>query len=68
MFHTLTSFRIEEDLTQKEMATRIGTTLTFYSKIEMGLRNPSYNFLSKFKESFPKSSIDLIFFKTNNHL
>lgn len=58
----LVNFRNEKMLTQKEMANLLGTTLSYYSKIELGLRNPSYNFLDKFKTQFNDSCVDEIFF------
>ena len=51
-----------KNLSQKDMAALIGVTLSLYSKIELGLRNPSYNFLTKFKAAFPDSDINKIFF------
>lgn len=62
MNNSLVDFRNSLGLTQQEMAKYIGTTLSHYSKIELGLRNPSYNFLVKFKEKFCDSNIDEIFF------
>ncbi|MGG7191167.1 helix-turn-helix domain-containing protein [Clostridium paraputrificum] len=49
------------------MADKLGTTLSFYTKVELGVRNPSYNFLIKFKEAFPNESIDDIFFRNEKH-
>ena len=62
MKNNLVDFRNSKKLTQKEMAEKAGTTLSYYSKIELGLRNPSYNFLTKFKAAFPDSDINKIFF------
>lgn len=64
----LVNFRVKNSLTQKEISKRIGTTLTFYSKVELGIRNPSYNFIQKFKSAFPEANIDEIFFKIVNHV
>ena len=50
MKETLVKFRNKKGLTQQEMAVMLGTTLSYYSKIELGIRTPSYNFLVKFKE------------------
>ena len=58
----LVDFRNSKKLTQKEMAEKIGTTLSYYSKIELGLRNPSYNFMDKFKAKFVDANMDEIFF------
>lgn len=63
----LLQFRKEKNLTQEEFSNKLGITLTYYSKIELGLRNPSYNFLNKFKNAFPEASIDVIFFKQPIH-
>lgn len=63
----LSHFRIKNSFTQKDMADKLGTTLSFYTKVELGVRNPSYNFLIKFKEAFPNESIDDIFFRNEKH-
>lgn len=63
----LLKFRKEKNLTQEEFSNKLGITLTYYSKIELGLRNPSYNFLNKFKSAFPDASVDAIFFKQYAH-
>lgn len=63
MENSLVNFRITLGLTQQEMAKYIGTTLSYYSKVELGVRNPSYNFLVKFKSKFNNINIDEIFFK-----
>ena len=60
--NTLVNFRNLNKLTQKQMAERLGITLTLYSKIELGLRNPSYNFLVMFKQAFKEADVDSIFF------
>ncbi|MVX62268.1 helix-turn-helix domain-containing protein [Clostridium chromiireducens] len=63
----LLKFRKERNLTQEEFSNKLGITLTYYSKIELGLRNPSYNFLNKFKDAFPNASVDEIFFTNTTH-
>lgn len=60
--NTLVDVRNKKKLTQREMAQKIGVTLTLYSKIEIGDRNPSYNFLVKFKKAFNDVIIDKVFF------
>ena len=59
----LVDFINSKKLTQKEMAEKVGTTLSYYSKIELGLRNPSCNFVEKFKANFGDACVDEIFFK-----
>ncbi|HBF4992459.1 MULTISPECIES: helix-turn-helix transcriptional regulator [Clostridioides] len=63
MHNSLVDFRNYKKMTQKEMAKKLGITLTLYSKIELGIRNPSYNFLRKFKLIFRDVNIDEIFFE-----
>lgn len=60
--NTLVDLRNKENLNQREMAKKIGITLTLYSKIEIGERNPSYAFLVKFKKAFKNISVDELFF------
>ena len=67
MNNHLAEFRLRNNYTQKAISEKLNTTLSFYSKIESGDRNPSYNFLVKFKKNFPKESIDEIFFDIKNH-
>ncbi|MBB6622544.1 helix-turn-helix domain-containing protein [Clostridium gasigenes] len=61
MRNNLISFRKGLSLSQVEMAGSLGISTSFYIKIELGERNPSFNFLCKFKNSF-NCSIDGIFF------
>ncbi len=59
----LFEFRDNIGLTQLEMANKIGISLSYYSKLETGVRNPSFNFMTKFKSIFPHAEVD-IFFKS----
>ena len=59
---SLVDLRNISKLSQREMAKKIGVSLTLYSKVELGERNPSYNFLTKFKKAFKDADIDAIFF------
>lgn len=43
------------------MANLLEITLSFYSKIELGLKNPSLNTIKKFKETFPEANVEEIF-------
>jgi putative transcriptional regulator len=67
MNDSLVNFRNSLGLTQREMAKCLGSTLSHYSKIELGIRNPSYNFLVKFKKNFSNVGVDEIFFSNYNH-
>lgn len=66
--NSLVDFRVKNKLTQKQMSEKLSITLTFYSKIETGIRNPSFNFMKKFKKVFPEADINEIFFETLNHV
>lgn len=57
----LKKFRVSLKKSQNEMANLLGITLSFYSKIELGLKNPSLNTIKKFKETFPNANVDNIF-------
>ncbi len=57
----LKKFRISLKKTQKEMAELLEITLSFYNKMELGLKNPSLKTIKKFKEVFPTANVDNIF-------
>ncbi len=59
----LSEFRNDRKLTHDEMAKKLGISKSFYKKIEYGDRNPSFNFIKKFKEVFPDADIDELFFR-----
>lgn len=64
--NTLKEFRKRIKLNQKDFARTIGISVSYYSKVESGYRNPSYDFLSKLKLSYPEVNIDKMFFKTKH--
>lgn len=57
----LQKFRIDNKLTQERMAGELNVTVSHYKAIEYGIRNPSFEFLERFKIKFPKASVDKIF-------
>ena len=63
----LINFRDSLKKSQEEMAQMLNVSLSFYIKIEHGLRNPSFNFVSKFKGRFPSANIEDIFFNKEPH-
>lgn len=67
MINGLSDFRKEKNKTMQEMASEIGISTSFYIKVEIGERNPSYSFLKKFKMAYPNVDIDKIFFTNNTH-
>lgn len=68
MSNSLVEFRTETSQTQQKVAITMEISLSFYQKIESGIRNPSYNFLCVFKEKYPNHSIEKIFFEDLPHL
>lgn len=54
-------FREGKGITQKEMAELLGVSLSYYQKIEGGFKTPSYNFIWRFKELYPKENLDIFF-------
>lgn len=65
-YTSLIDYRNEKNLTQREMAKAIGCSTSYYSKVELELVLPSYNFISKFKDAFPDFDIDIFFKKPND--
>lgn len=57
----LKKYRISLKKSQNEMANLLGITLSFYSKIELGLKNPSLNTIKKFKKIFPNADVEKFF-------
>lgn len=62
MTDNLIEFRYNQSKSVVEFAKILGISYDLYYKIEKSERNPSYNFLLKFKQQFPEASIDKIFF------
>lgn len=57
----LKEYRLSINKTQIEMAKMWGITLSFYTKIECGDKNPSIQNLKEFKKIFPTANTDEIF-------
>lgn len=61
--HNLTEFRKSKNLTQTEMAKKIGVSISYYSKVESGHKQPSFQFLKKLKGVYrDEVSVDEVFF------
>jgi Predicted transcriptional regulator with C-terminal CBS domains len=58
----LKELRKNKKLSTKEISEFIGVSMSYYSLIENGRKSPSFTFLCKFKDAFPKKSVDKIFF------
>jgi DNA-binding helix-turn-helix protein len=59
----LTEFRKERGYTRNEMAEILGVSVSLYDKIEYGKREPSRNFLVRFKKAFPMFNMNIFFGK-----
>ena len=57
----LKQFRLDEGMTQKDIAEKLNYSLSMYSKIESGNRNISRKFALKFVETFPSADLKKIF-------
>ncbi len=57
----LKAFRISLMKTQEEMAKLLDISLSFYIKLELGIKNPSLKTIKKFKKVFPTANVDNIF-------
>ena len=57
----LKSFRNENGYTLDEMAEILGIYKSLYEKIEYNDREPSRNFLTKFKKAFPDVDMNVFF-------
>lgn len=57
----LKKFRNSLNKSQNEMAKALDITLSFYSKLELGLKNPSLSTIKRFKEIFPTADVEKIF-------
>ncbi|MBV4426484.1 helix-turn-helix transcriptional regulator [Clostridium tyrobutyricum] len=62
----LIEFRESLNMSQKDMAATLGISSSFYTKIELGQRNPSFNFIKKMKKRF-NVNVDEIFFRNQLH-
>ena len=57
----LKKYRVSINKTQAQMAKIWGITVSFYTKIENGDKNPSIQNLKEFRKKFPNANIDEIF-------
>lgn len=62
----LIDFRLSLNLTQKEMAIKMGISESYYSKVEGEFKRPGRGFLEKFKREFPNKDINIFFKECTN--
>lgn len=53
--------RERKNLTQIEMAKLMGISPSYYQKVERGFKEPSYNFIRKYKSAFPDVNVKIFF-------
>ncbi|MBS5863687.1 MAG: helix-turn-helix transcriptional regulator [Clostridium sp.] len=61
----LKKFRKGLNMTQKLFAKSIGVSESLYIKIELGIRKPSRNFISKLKSKYPEINTNVFFLDKN---
>lgn len=61
----LKAFRISLNMRQKDMADKLGVSVTLYNQVETGKINPTYNFLEKLAKAFPDININKLLFDLN---
>lgn len=57
----LEGFRKENGYSKHDMAQLLDISLSLYEKVEYSDRQPSRNFMSRFKEKFPNFDMNLFF-------
>ena len=58
----LKAFRISLNMSQREIAVKLGITKSAYWQIENGVINPSYKFLKRLANSFPDVNLNELLF------
>ena len=61
MVKFLVELRKSRNMTRPEMAKMLDISESLYTKIEYGLRNPSSQFMQKFKSKFPEYDMNIFF-------
>lgn len=52
-------FRIEHDMTQEELAVKLGISVAHYGSVERGTYDPSYKLMDTFFKLYPKENFDI---------
>ena len=58
----LKAFRTSLNMSQREIAVKLGITQSTYWRIENGVINPSYKFLERLANSFPDVTLNELLF------
>ena len=57
----LKDFRKQYGYSREQMARMLDISTSLYNKIEFGQRQPSQNFMTKFKAAFPSFDMNIFF-------
>ena len=52
-------FRIKHDMTQEEMATKLGVSVAHYGSVERGIYDPSYKMMETFFKLYPDQKFEI---------
>ena len=52
-------FRIEHDMTQEELAAKLGISVAHYGSVERGTYDPSYKLMDTFFKLYPKENFNI---------
>ena len=52
-------FRIEHDMTQEELAVKLGISVAHYGSVERGTYDPSYKLMDTFFKLYPQENFDI---------
>ena len=52
-------FRIKHDMTQEEMATKLGVSVAHYGSVERGIYDPSYKMMETFFKLYPQENFKI---------
>ena len=64
----LIEFRTRKNVTQKEVATAVNITTSYYGMIELGVRTPTMAIAGKIAEYFSASIEEIFFDNSDNNM
>lgn len=62
----LREFRNSLGISTHTIATTLGISNSLYTQVELGFKNPSYNFIRRLKSKYPQYDANLFFVSTNH--
>ncbi|AGW43701.1 putative Cro-like repressor [Lactobacillus phage phiLdb] len=52
-------FRVKQDLTQEELAKKLGVSVAHYGAVERGTYDPSYKMMANFFKLYPQEDFEV---------